>query len=50
MRGIKKYICKWRDAFVKKYEEQTQELIPVVKEICKDGMPCEKAFIEWLQS
>lgn len=50
MRGLKNYICKWCNIFAKKYEEQTQALIPMIKDICDSGMPCEKTFIEWLQS
>lgn len=30
--------------------EMSTGLIPLIMEICEDGVPCEKLFLEWLQS
>mgnify|MGYP003300432326 CR=1 FL=1 len=31
-------------------EELAEGLIPLIMEICEDGMPCEELFLQWLQS
>lgn len=30
--------------------EMSRELIPLIEEICEDGIPCEELFLQWLQS
>ena len=31
-------------------EEMAMDLIPLIMEICEDGVPCEEMFLGWLQS
>lgn len=30
--------------------EMSTDLIPLIMEVCEDGVPCEELFLEWLQS
>lgn len=30
--------------------EMSMDLIPLIMEICEDGVPCEELFLIWLQS
>lgn len=30
--------------------QMARDLIPMIEEICEDGVPCEELFLEWLQS
>lgn len=30
--------------------EMSMDLIPLIMEICEDGVPCEALFLQWLQS
>ena len=31
-------------------KEMSTDLIPLIMEVCEDGVPCEELFLEWLQS
>ena len=31
-------------------KEMSMDLIPLIMEVCEDGIPCEEFFLEWLQS
>ena len=30
--------------------EMARDLLPMIEEVCEDGVPCEEWFLEWLQS
>lgn len=30
--------------------EMSMDLIPMIMEVCEDGVPCEELFLRWLQS
>ena len=30
--------------------ELATDLIPMIMEVCEDGVPCEELFLQWLQS
>lgn len=31
-------------------KEMSTDLIPLIMEVCEDGVPCEELFLDWLQS
>lgn len=31
-------------------KEMSTDLIPLIMEVCEDGIPCEALFLQWLQS
>lgn len=31
-------------------KEMSTDLIPLIMEVCEDGVPCEELFLDWIQS